>query len=172
MLDSSRKRDLRPEPMAVDALLDATIELFADRLELQDMQLEKQVEPGLPPVEVDAEQMRMALLNLCINAIEAMEPGLGVLRLQASLEQERPVLRISDNGRGIPAELMDRLFDPFVTGRKGGMGLGLTTTRAILHAHNVQLDMQSTPGAGTTAVLRFPRSARSADGTAGADPIP
>jgi signal transduction histidine kinase len=114
--------DLKPVP--VDELLDETTDLFRDRLELKHMQLEVRVENDLPPVLVDRENMKLALLNICINAIEAMEPEKGVLSIRASLDEHNQVIEVQDNGKGIAPEELDGLFEPFYTGKAGGMGLG------------------------------------------------
>ncbi len=65
-------------------------------------------------------------------------------------------MEINDNGKGIPQENLARLFEPFYSGRPGGLGLGLTTTRSILNSHKIKLEVQSEAGQGTTFTLRFP----------------
>ena len=65
-------------------------------------------------------------------------------------------MEISDNGKGITPENLQRLFEPFYSGRPGGLGLGLTTARSIIHSHGVMLDVRSVVGEGTTFTLRFP----------------
>jgi signal transduction histidine kinase/CHASE3 domain sensor protein len=161
MLDSSRQRDLHLEVVSVNDLLRSTVALVSDRLELIEVRLEVEVDDDLEPITVDKEKMSLALLNLCVNAVEAMEPGQGMLRLRARMDHGRLVVEVQDNGKGIPAEELGKMFDPFYTGRKGGMGLGLTTSRSILHAHSVHLEVRSVPGAGTTITLRFPATRRS-----------
>ncbi len=65
-------------------------------------------------------------------------------------------MEITDNGKGIPPEKITRLFEPFYSGRPGGLGLGLTTSRSILNSHGIGLDVRSTVGRGTTFSMRFP----------------
>ncbi len=109
--------------------------------------------------------LRQALLNLIVNAVEAMKPG-GCLRLgcrQTDPEEKAGGrsrswihLSVQDNGRGIPEEDLDRIFDPFYTTRSEGMGLGLAIVNNIVEAHGGFVEVESQPGRGTTFVLSIP----------------
>lgn len=156
LLESSKPRDLHLEPCAVDALLHEAVATVRDRIALQHMQVTVDVPDGLPRVMTDREMILVALTNLCINAVEAMEPAKGELRLSARAEHDRVQLRVEDNGKGIAPENIERLFQAFYSGRTGGMGLGLTTARTILHAHGVHIDVESAVGSGTSFILTFP----------------
>ncbi|MEO8069749.1 MAG: ATP-binding protein [Flavobacteriales bacterium] len=156
MLESSKPRLLKLEPCAPRALLGDVADLVRDRIGLQRMQLELAASEDLPTIHVDRAQTSLALLNITVNAIEAMQPAKGVLRLSASAEADAVIIRIADNGTGIPKERIGELFEPFVTGHDGGMGLGLTTARSILNSHAVHMSVESEEGVGTTFVLRFP----------------
>lgn len=156
MLESSRKHELKLVRCTVDDLVGAMVRSVSDRLELRGMSAVVDVQPSLPDVLADRELIDLALTNIAVNAVEAMESGRGVLRLQAARDGRSVVLRISDNGRGIPPENLQRLFEPFYSGRSGGLGLGLTTARSILRGHGVLLDVESAVGRGTTFILRFP----------------
>ena len=156
MIASSRQRQLDLKPTQLGELLNETADLFRDRLELKRMKLEVRVEEGLPLVLVDRENMKLALLNICINAIEAMDPDRGVLWIGATREEGVPVIRVRDNGKGIAPDELEGLFEPFYTGKAGGMGLGLTTARSILNSHRVHIEVSSELLQGTTFTLRFP----------------
>lgn len=108
--------------------------------------------------------LRQALLNLIVNAVEAMKTG-GLLRLGCrhtdqgdEAGRSRPWIHLSvqDNGRGIPEEDLDRIFDPFYTTRSAGMGLGLAIVNNIVEAHGGFVEVESQPGKGTTFVLSIP----------------
>lgn len=109
--------------------------------------------------------LRQALLNLIVNAVEAMKPG-GRLRLccrqtdhgEKAGGRSSPWIHLSvqDNGRGIPEEDLDRIFDPFYTTRSEGMGLGLAIVNNIVEAHGGFVEVESQPGRGTTFVLSIP----------------
>ncbi|MBX2972106.1 MAG: CHASE3 domain-containing protein [Flavobacteriales bacterium] len=156
MLESSRKRELDTAPCRMDDLVSKTLRSVNDRLSLKGMISAVSISPGLPEVMVDPELMDLAITNIAVNAVEAMEPEKGHLAFTVSRDPSAVVMEITDNGRGIPPENIPRLFEPFYSGRPGGLGLGLTAARSILYSHGVQLDVRSTVGEGTTFTLRFP----------------
>lgn len=156
LLESSKPRDLHPAACAVGPLLNDAAASVRDRISLQRMRMTVDVPSGLPEVMVDREMILVALTNLCINAVEAMDPDKGELRLSARSEPGMVRVRVEDNGKGIAPENIERLFHAFYSGRKGGMGLGLTTARNILNAHGVHIDVESTVGIGTRFTLTIP----------------
>lgn len=128
-------------------------------------------EGGPPPIEADADQLRQVLINIGRNAIDAMRTGSGARLLQITLG-ERPgggvVLAISDTGPGLDPELADRVFEPFVTGKSGGTGLGLALTEQIIKEHGGTITVSSrlipTPDGqrGTTFIIELPADAGAA----------
>ena len=156
MLESTKKRDLDLAPCKVEDIVHNALKQVADRLALKGIKSEVQVADDLPEVLVDRELIDLAITNIAVNAAEAMEPGKGELRMGAQRIGDEVLLEISDNGKGIPQEGLLRLFEPFYSGRPGGLGLGLTTARSILNSHRIKLEVQSTVGAGTTFTLRIP----------------
>ncbi len=119
------------------------------------VQLRYQLPPDLPLISADSEKLRQAVLNVCKNALEAMPQG-GTLSVAITHLDSQLRLDISDTGVGIP-EGID-IFEPFVTTKAQGTGLGLTITRQILAAHGGSLTYQSTPGEGTRFALTLPLS--------------
>ena len=158
MLESSRKRELNRAPAGVNDLMNNTMSRIADRLALRDMRAE--VIPSEKPftVLVDPELIILALTNIAVNAVEAMEPGSGVLRMRGRSTNDGVSIQVQDNGKGIPPENIGKLFEAFYTGRAGGMGLGLTTARSILNAHGILLQVESAVGQGTTFTLLLPQT--------------
>jgi len=112
---------------------------------------------GLPPLIMDFNQISQVIMNLVINAVEAMPDG-GKLLLRTSLQDDPPGLRlqVSDTGIGIIPEDEDRIFDPFFTRKSDGTGLGLSICRQILEQHGAHLEVTSAPGVGTTFHVIFP----------------
>jgi signal transduction histidine kinase len=111
----------------------------------------------LPPVLGHADALQQVLLNLVTNARDAM--GEGEIRIETSRVEGRPdwlCLRVSDDGPGIPPETLPHIFDPFYTTKPTGTGLGLSVSYGIIRDHNGTVDVQSTPGKGTTFILTFP----------------
>lgn len=156
LLESSKSRELDKRSCAVRDLLDTAVASVQDRLGLLRMKASVEVRPGTANVAADPDMFGVALTNLCINAIEAMEEGRGRLLLQSDMEKGHVRIRIMDNGKGIAEANIQRLFQAFYSGRSGGMGLGLTSARSILNAHGVHVDVASTLGSGTTFTLTFP----------------
>lgn len=156
LLNSSKPKDLKLVHQPLNGVVNQAIALVKDRLQLQNMQLDMSLQPDLPDVALDADQMNIALLNLFINAIEAMKPGEGVLRIVSSQEDNRIRLQISDNGKGLSKEDMSKLFEPFFTGKTEGTGLGLTTVQNIVRSHKGNIEAESEVGQGTSFVLSFP----------------
>jgi signal transduction histidine kinase len=158
MLESSRKRELKLIPCRMDDIVQDARKSVNDRLALKNMTGVVEMDPHLPEVMVDPELIDLAITNIAVNAVEAMEPAKGRLEFSVTRQPDAVVLDISDNGKGIAPENIQRLFEPFYSGRSGGLGLGLTTARSILYGHGVQLEVRSTMGQGTTFSLRFPES--------------
>jgi PAS domain S-box-containing protein len=137
------------------------------------IELRTSYEPNLPSVLADESQLQQAILNLCINARDAMmdKNGEGILQFHVrscfvtkllddgtAFEERAVELEVSDNGPGIPAELRDRIFDPFFTtkGLGRGLGLGLATVFQLVEAHGGTLKVDEAPGGGACFRLRLP----------------
>jgi two-component system sensor histidine kinase HydH len=111
--------------------------------------------PGLPRVRMDRSLMRQVLMNLALNAQQAMPDG-GLLELQTHAAEGAVVLEIIDTGRGIDPRVRDKLFEVFVSTKPGGSGLGLPTVRKIIAAHGGTITCDSEPGKGTRFVITLP----------------
>ena len=119
------------------------------------------VEPAAEPVmaEVDAGQLKQALLNLLLNAAQAMEGREGgeiILRARSRSGVSEAVIHVIDTGPGIDEEKRDEIFKPYFTTKRGGSGLGLPTTRRIVEAHGGRLELVSEPGRGTDFAIVLP----------------
>jgi PAS domain S-box-containing protein len=154
MLSSSRPKELNLELTDVQELVEDTVALSIDRINLNQMKIEKSY-GETPRILLDKEKMKIAFLNIVVNAIEAMEAGRGLLRLETNRQNGFVMVSFSDNGKGIAPEDIEKLFDPFYTGRQGGMGLGLTSTKNILNSHSATIEVNSTVGEGTTFTVYF-----------------
>jgi signal transduction histidine kinase len=115
----------------------------------------RQVEPGLPPVPVDARLVRQALLNVATNALQAMPRG-GRLTVRVRAEGEAVVVELEDTGGGIAEDVRARIFEPFFTTKATGTGLGLAVVRRIVEGHGGEITVETRPGVGTRFALRFP----------------
>jgi len=155
LLNSSKPKELQLKKHSINQLVEQALDLVKDRLNLQSMELEKSLSNELPSIMLDADQVKIALLNLFINAIEAMKPEVGKLLVSSFLENALLTLKIQDNGRGISKENMNDLFEPFFTGKKEGAGLGLTTVQNIIQSHKGKIKVESEIGKGTTFIITF-----------------
>jgi signal transduction histidine kinase len=111
----------------------------------------------LPPILMDREQMKQVILNLLLNAVQAMPKG-GPLMLKGTLpEGDRWIkLSIQDSGLGIPGEVLDKLFDPFFSTKEGGVGLGLSIAHRIIDQHRGKIEVESTLRKGTRFTIWLP----------------
>jgi signal transduction histidine kinase len=152
LLDFARPStpQLRPEPLgrvAEDAV--------AAAVPPQGIEVVRDLDPALPPVPVDARLVRQALLNLAVNAVQAMPRG-GRITVRARREGDAVVVELEDTGPGIPDEVRERIFEPFFTTKASGTGLGLAVVRRIVEGHGGEVRVRTAPGVGTTFALRFP----------------
>jgi PAS domain S-box-containing protein len=155
MLNSSKPRELDLALTPVNEIIDTTIALAIDRINLHQIKFQINDQSNLPRILVDRDKIQIALLNIIINAVESMTLGKGVLKINTSLADKTLTIAIADNGKGIPPADIGKLFDPFFTGKQSGMGLGLTSTKNILNSHNAQVEVKSELGVGTTFFIHF-----------------
>jgi PAS domain S-box-containing protein len=155
MLNSSKPKELQLDLAAVNTVVNETISLAIDRINLKEIKLKQNFAENLPRILVDKEKIKIALLNIIINAVEAMTEREGTLFIRTNQENNTIVISISDNGKGISSEEMDKLFEPFFTAKPSGLGLGLTSTKNILDSHNADIHVMSELGKGTTFNVLF-----------------
>jgi signal transduction histidine kinase/putative methionine-R-sulfoxide reductase with GAF domain len=137
-------------------IFEETLHLLRPQLEQAKISVHKDFQP-LPLITIDREQMKQVILNLLINAIQAMpEGGRLDLRDQVSGDHQGIQLSIQDTGAGIPPEDIYRLFDPFFTTKEGGIGLGLSIAHRIIDQHHGRIEVESIPGNGTLFTIWLP----------------
>jgi two-component system sensor histidine kinase TtrS len=149
-----------PEREWVDlaVLIHSLLRFIQPELRKGDVKVKLNLVSGLPAVWVHGIQLEQVLLNLTRNAIEAMQDNVGERRLGISAYQKGGAvyLQVSDNGHGIDAALQERLFTPFVTTKKQGMGLGLSISQGIIESHGGTMKLESNPGEGTHFTIMLP----------------
>lgn len=155
LLRSSRPKELQLNEVSLSEVLNETLDLIKDRISLHNMKLSQNFDSNLPLIVVDKEQIKIALVNIMVNAIEAMTPGQGALEITCVKQDDQIILIISDNGKGIAEEELDNLFDPFYSAKQGGMGLGLTSTQNILNSHKIGIEVKSKIDQGTSFHIIF-----------------
>jgi PAS domain S-box-containing protein len=156
LLDSARPSDLVFEKCTLQSIMDESIAEALDRITLQriNMQIRYCNEPCW--VMANKEKLKIAFLNIIINGVEAMTASKGELDIDIETSSFVHKVMIRDNGCGIAEENLSRLFEPYFTSKRNGMGLGLAATLNILQSHKAHIDLSSTVNEGTTFVITFP----------------
>lgn len=155
-LKFARPEEVSLQPVDLPALVIEVFKTIEAEARAVGVGLETSVEPGLARVEGDATMLRQALLNLAKNAIQAMPNG---GRLRAALQTGRDgriELRLSDTGVGIPPEHLAKIFDLYFTTKESGTGIGLSLVYRTIQLHHGDVDVESTPGKGTTFMIKLP----------------
>jgi two-component system, NtrC family, sensor histidine kinase HydH len=151
-----RSQEPKTEPTRLDDLAAELVDFFGPTAKAANIDVRLYPSPGVPPALLDRDLFRQALLNLMLNAEQAMPDG-GEIVLQTRSEGETVCLDVIDTGKGIEQADLPKLFRPFHTTKPGGTGLGLATTRNIVRAHGGNVEVQSEPGRGSKFTLRVPR---------------
>jgi signal transduction histidine kinase len=154
-LDFTRPVEMHMEDISLAEVLSGVIELARPQTERANVKVKMQLAGDLPATRGDQELLRQAVLNLVLNAVEAMKDG-GVLSITLERRGENAVILVKDTGKGIPPEQRMRVFQLFFTTRKGGSGLGLATAFRIVQLHNGSIDFVSEVGRGTEFRIELP----------------
>ncbi len=164
LLDFARQRQPSLGNVDLNAVIQEALSLLSNRMTIQGIQLEKKL-GDLAPVLADFGQLRQAIVNIALNACEAMEKG-GILTVTSRLLADKALAEASfaDTGGGIPPEHLGKIFDPFFTTKEKGTGLGLSVVYGIIDRHGGNVDIKSDLNKGTTVLLRLPLADRSKTG--------
>ena len=150
-------RPPKPEKRTVDVrpLIEQTLTFLAGRAAAASVRIDLELPATPARAAVDPPQFRQVLLNLVLNALDAM-PGGGVVRVNCESEEGWLLLRVADSGCGLPAALGDRIFNPFTTTKETGLGLGLSICKRIAAAHGGALTGANRAEGGAVFTLRLP----------------
>ncbi len=154
-------RAIRPQPLEtrlenLNSLVQESLAFLEPELRDRDILVETELAKKLPPVEVDRDQLKQAFYNVIRNGMQAMRAG-GFLRVRTGLDETHFFVAFTDNGGGIAAENMGRIFQPYFSTKSAGSGLGLLIVRRIVRAHGGEVALESTEGKGLTLTIRLPR---------------
>ena len=159
LLNSSRpSSQVSLQKTSLQTVMDDAIAAATDRMTLKRIDLQVSYPEKDCCAMLDAEKIKLAFLNIIINAVEAMEEDKGKLMITMQCSDEEHVVKLTDNGSGISEENMQRLFEPYFTSKRNGMGLGLASTLNIIQSHNAHIDVKSEVGVGTTFILSFKKA--------------
>lgn len=159
LLDSSRPTEMSYKPISIQEIMNETIALATDRMTLKQIKVDVQYPPDAWIIQADREKLTIAFLNILINATEAIANTDGLISIKfLKMGSNYFRIQITDNGCGISQENLAKLFEPYFTSKRNGMGLGLASTLNILQAHRGVVDVKSTVDVGTTFFITFPKS--------------
>ncbi len=155
LLNATRFDTISLNEFYAHELLEDTFANIQDRVKLKEIKLEKDIQKDLL-LKGDKEKLTIALTNILVNSIEAINGNGGLLKISAVANNGDALLNISDNGKGIPAQDLNKLFEPFFTSKHGGTGLGLTATHTIISKHDGSIKVNSEVNIGTTFTIALP----------------
>lgn len=143
-------------PSNLNEIIEDTLKTLAPELKERNVQVSLDLDPKLPLLPLDPDQLKQAFFNLLKNAYQSLPGSGGSVRLNSQSTEFEVVISVEDDGSGISPEIMGSLFEPFRSGRKSGTGLGLLIVRRIIREHGGELEVESEEGEGTTVRLYFP----------------
>ena len=161
LMEFARPTPVAPQSTDVGTLIDKTLKMIGARLYKQKVTLTEAVAPNLPPIHADPQQLEQVLVNLYLNALDAMIGG-GQLTIGAKLDgggefAKDIVISVADTGHGITPHDLEKIFQPFFTARKkAGMGLGLSISERIIKNHGGKIEVETEQGQGTLFRVRLP----------------
>lgn len=159
LLNSSRPSEIEPGVISLQQLLLEVLDDAQDSIKLNEVNLVANLYDHTPAVMADKNKLKIAFMNIIVNAVEAME-GVQEGRLTISLAEKDgfAITEITDSGCGMSAETMGRLFEPYYTSKRNGMGLGLASTLNIVQSHKGYIEVHSAQGKGTSFQVFLPLS--------------
>jgi len=155
LLNATRFDTINLGELYIHDLITETLLLIEDRAKLKEITIEKEIQNNIL-IKGDKEKLNIALLNILVNAIEAITTDQGKLKISALSTKEEVTITISDNGKGIARQDQNKLFEPFYTSKHGGTGLGLTATHTIISKHDGAIKVLSEINKGTSFIITLP----------------
>lgn len=155
LLNTSRPSEMFMEKRPLQEIMDKSLAAAIDRITLQRVKMQVRYTDSPAYILADSEKLKIAFLNIIINAVEAMPEEKGQLNIFIETEKNNHIVKISDNGSGISEENLSRLFEPYFTSKRNGMGLGLAASLNILQAHKAHIEVASEANKGTVFTVSF-----------------
>jgi signal transduction histidine kinase len=155
LLDTSKPVDIDLQKISLNKVVEESVATALDRVMLKNITLQVNYYEGNALVMADLAQLKIAFLNIIINAIEAMSENEGRLLIEVKIQGKKYIVSITDNGYGISEEDISKLFEPYFTSKPKGMGLGLASTLNIIQSHKAVVEVASAINEGTTFSVAF-----------------
>jgi len=159
LLSLAKPVELANEPVRVNGVVDAALVRLSGLPGHERVAVERRFDEAVPPIAGDRLRLEQAVLNLCVNALEAM-PGGGQLTVTTRAQGDTVAIDVTDTGAGIPRENLDRIMKPFFSTKPHGTGLGLPLVARVVRTHGGKVSVQSEVGRGTTFRLELPLRSR------------
>jgi len=157
ILTYSRSREMKLEVISINHFIEEMLSVYPFPSHIQ---VVKSLDPNDPIVSIDPDEIRQALRNLIGNGIEVMPKG-GIVRIATQIVEQNWVrIDVADNGPGIPADVLEKIFTPFFTTKARGTGLGLAVVRKVVDRHNGKVDVETEKGKGTLFKIYLPLSTK------------
>ncbi|MBL8824198.1 MAG: two-component sensor histidine kinase [Planctomycetia bacterium] len=154
-----QQKELSKSPTRINDLIDDLVDFYGPSARKANVEIKTFLQADLPAIELDVEPFKQGLLNLMLNAVQAMPQG-GTLTIQTEMDKSMNppclVIHVIDSGSGMTPEVRQNIFKPFYSLRAGGTGLGLPTVKKIVEAHQGTISVQSEPGKGTKFTIQLP----------------
>ncbi len=142
-------------PENVNGIVEEAVRFFAPEIQDRDIVVEQELHSGLPPLELDRNQIKQAFYNVIKNSFEAMKRR-GIMRIRTDMDASHVLVSFTDTGGGMSAESLSRVFEPYHTTKTSGSGLGLLIVRRIVREHGGELAIESSEGKGLKLTIRLP----------------
>jgi signal transduction histidine kinase len=151
-------KPLKPEPehSDVNRLVTETVQLLKQDCEDRSLTIDTELDEGIPEIPFDYNQIKQVLINLILNSFDAVEHQQGTIKVATRASNGNVLLTVLDNGKGIRAEDMDKIFNPFYTTKTRGTGLGLAMSKKTLREHGGDITVESSPGQGSVFTVLLP----------------
>ncbi len=156
LLSTSRPTDIVMKPIDIAVIIDTVLSRAADSMLLKGVTCDRGQQAKNILIEADADKLPIALFNIIINGIEAVEEGKGLIRVSVDVDDDYAIIEIADNGNGISDENIGRLFEPYFTQKRNGLGLGLAASFNIVQAHKGRIEVSSELGNGAVFSVYIP----------------
>ena len=155
LFNSSNPAGVSKSSCDINEVVENAIALAKDRIQLKEIEIERDLTNIKYQVFIDRDQIEIALLNIIINGIEAMPEKGGLLKIKTNVIENVFEIIIEDNGKGVPKENLERLFEPYFTSKQNGLGLGLASSQTIIQLHHGSIDVESELGKGTKFIIHL-----------------
>ncbi len=156
LLEFARGREPHLRPVELGALINGVYRHLGNSVDISGIKFDISMQPGEVVLAADQEQIEQVFINLFINAVEAMS-GEGAIWVTVKEEKEAVIIRVSDSGKGMSAETLEKIFEPFYTTKDKGTGLGLGIVFNIVQKHNGHIKAESEEGRGTSFIITLPK---------------